>query len=65
MFLVCLINGVCYFKSPVLKVSAQDNTACMLSINVCSLYNGLEILLYETDRWTGKWQVMLNINLEL
>lgn len=47
------------------KVSAQDNTACMLSIHVCALYNGSEILLYETDWWTGKWQLMWNSNLEL
>lgn len=49
ILLVYLINGVCYFKSALLKVSAQDDTACMLSINACALYNGLEILLYETD----------------
>lgn len=49
ILLVYLINGVCYFISALLKVSAQDDTACMLSINVCALYNGLEILLYETD----------------
>lgn len=49
ILLVYLINGVCYFKSALFEVSAQDDIAYMLSINVCALYNRLEISLYETD----------------